>query len=475
MRQILKNINKQNLLLCFVLSLEILFILFQAFNQRIQSDENEHLYGAYMVFNGYIPYLDFFEHHNPLLWYLTAPLYLLFENDVGIYYAIRIITFILTILTAYYTYKLSTLLQLSKFYSILSACFYLSFDITKETGIQFRPDVPMALLIIMGLYYFILSQKYNQFKNLFFSFLCFSFSFFFLQKAAVFILPIALYIFYLLIKKRITLKIFIYASLFPIIITFTYLAYLYLTDTLKLYYTYNYLGNMVSFRTYDMLKENSFNLYKTPSIILCLLASLYALIIGKNKNIKLLAFYSLICFYIVVHLIYAADRHYMIPLLPLFSIVLSHLLQYILNEKIKEIFMGMFFIAQVFFNYQLIKRNDYPFNLFIKINTLITENSTNSDEVMIHVAFSGIKKQAAGYYYFGEKYIVKTIHSIAPIKEIPNPKEIIMNKKPKIICDFIDIDSELSAFITKNYTSVPIREFNFWIRKDIPRILNNVL
>ena len=39
----------------------------------LDGDEFEHVHSAWHVLNGAIPYVDFFEHHHPLLWYLLAP------------------------------------------------------------------------------------------------------------------------------------------------------------------------------------------------------------------------------------------------------------------------------------------------------------------------------------------------------------------------------------------------------------------
>ena len=49
-------------------------------------DEFEHLHASWLVSIGKIPYVDFFEHHNPLMWYITSPLFYIYENNVNIYY-----------------------------------------------------------------------------------------------------------------------------------------------------------------------------------------------------------------------------------------------------------------------------------------------------------------------------------------------------------------------------------------------------
>ena len=49
-------------------------------------DEFEHLHASWLIFEGKLPYRDFLEHHNPLLWYISAPIVGLFYDNVFIFY-----------------------------------------------------------------------------------------------------------------------------------------------------------------------------------------------------------------------------------------------------------------------------------------------------------------------------------------------------------------------------------------------------
>ena len=37
------------------------------------ADEMEHVHSTWHVLHGAVPYVDFFQHHHPLLWYVLAP------------------------------------------------------------------------------------------------------------------------------------------------------------------------------------------------------------------------------------------------------------------------------------------------------------------------------------------------------------------------------------------------------------------
>ena len=45
-------------------------------------DEFEHLHASWLISKGFIPYRDFFEHHHPLLWYISAPIVSLFYENI---------------------------------------------------------------------------------------------------------------------------------------------------------------------------------------------------------------------------------------------------------------------------------------------------------------------------------------------------------------------------------------------------------
>ena len=49
-------------------------VLWRLPNMRLDHDEVEHLHAAWLVGQGDLPYQDFAETHNPVLWYLLAPL-----------------------------------------------------------------------------------------------------------------------------------------------------------------------------------------------------------------------------------------------------------------------------------------------------------------------------------------------------------------------------------------------------------------
>ena len=70
-------------------------------------DEFEHLHASWLVWHNKVPYRDFFEHHHPLLWYLSAPIVGAFYDDAIIFYVMRSIGILTSLLTLGYIYKIS--------------------------------------------------------------------------------------------------------------------------------------------------------------------------------------------------------------------------------------------------------------------------------------------------------------------------------------------------------------------------------
>lgn len=462
--------NIKTYLFVFLFLIEISFLFFQAFHQTLQNDENEHLYDAYMIFKGLSPYTDFFEHHNPLMWYLTAPLFIFFENDISIYYVLRFFMFVCIIITGLFIYKISQKLKLPIFYSLMAICFYFGFDYVKLTGIQIRPDTPMALSTTIAFYYILVYLNTRRIFHLFLSITFFCLSFWLLQKAIALIFPISLFLIILIIQRKIPLTDILYASSVPFLLSFLYILWLYKNNALNLYYIYNYLGNFTNSRLYDFYKFNSYMFtYKNAAIVFCLISSLLTLLLGikkKDKKIILLPIYALFGFFIITHILFAADKHYMLPLLPLFSIIISLLLEkitYLSNNSWKTIFLILFICFQIHYDYKLKNETNYPFSYYMNLNKFITENTEKNDLVLTK-NITGLKQQAEGYYYFGLQYITSAFQQITLYKKIPDKKEIIIKKQPKIIYDDLIVDAELLDFIQKNYTIKTIQNVTFLVK-----------
>ena len=69
-------------------------------------DTLEHVHTSWLVWQGKIPYKDFFQHHNPLLWYVGAPFVGYYEYSLRAVDAVNMVTVTVFALTLFFIYRL---------------------------------------------------------------------------------------------------------------------------------------------------------------------------------------------------------------------------------------------------------------------------------------------------------------------------------------------------------------------------------
>ena len=102
-----------------------------AFTNFLNGDEREHITATFYIYNGQIPYRDFFEHHHPLLWYVFLPILSLFSNSAYIWYAARTFSLALLTINCVFIIKICRLIipnrgfaWLTAIYSLIPHCFF---------------------------------------------------------------------------------------------------------------------------------------------------------------------------------------------------------------------------------------------------------------------------------------------------------------------------------------------------------------
>jgi hypothetical protein len=105
MSDILKKIVYSTLCMYIVFCIS-LFIWVIIYSGSGDGDTLEHVHSSWLVFRGKVPYKDFFQHHNPLLWYLGAPFVGLFEYSLRAVDAANMLAVTSTIITMFYIYRI---------------------------------------------------------------------------------------------------------------------------------------------------------------------------------------------------------------------------------------------------------------------------------------------------------------------------------------------------------------------------------
>ena len=244
------------------------WILFN--HQPKTGDDVEHLHSAWLVFQGEIPYKDFFQHHNPLLWYLFAPLVGIFAYDIVIFDIVRIISTIIMFLTLMFVAKItSRYLTQSKYAGLLAiVSVFPSYIIF--SGQDFRPDNYMVFSFICGLYYFFAYLDNKNRNYLILSFFLMFLTFMFMQKSIFFLAVFGICVLFLLYKKEIAIKDFLISLIIPSVGAIFFLSWLIYHDMLKLYWQSNFIFNLYIPDVYGGLVEPT----KTEFYVLTFIAML---------------------------------------------------------------------------------------------------------------------------------------------------------------------------------------------------------
>lgn len=301
-----KNPAAANIGICvFVLILaQALLNLF--YTGLLNSDEFEHIHASWLVWSGKTPYLNFFEHHNPLLWYLFAPLTGLMFDNVNVYYICRFVTLAANLASWYFIYKIirawlgDSKVWLSAF--VLFCCG----DYVSRNLVEFRPDVFMNLCFWSGLYFYLTYFQNKRPICLTTAFILFTLAFFFLQKIILLLTFLGIYTFLQLLQKQIKPADFLKALIIPLVLVLLFICWLFYHNMLGLYFELNYTLNsllpqyyglhQVKFIIFGVMLHLPFNngwasvFFPPAAIILCAAAILcyHKVLLRKNTAAQVL-------------------------------------------------------------------------------------------------------------------------------------------------------------------------------------------
>ena len=287
--------NRKKTLVCWlflILSLGIVLAqVVMLFNRPYKADDWEHLASAWFVFNGYLPYRDFFQHHNPLLWYLFAPIFSVLSNPLDIFYVGRVVAALFFL--GGWGFIWGIIKRLGGGFSTfcITLFVYLSYPIAHLGYFQNRPDTYMIFCLLGGFYFWIRFYQERKNRDLILCYLLFFLSFAFLQKAVWLLAPFGLYQIYLLIKKEIRWTVFVKAIAIPFLIVLGYGIYLYQTDSFTRYWELNWVLNLNGFRAYKTYPVTLYDyLYGGSAILILIFNSLKGRGLVRDLSVILLLF-----------------------------------------------------------------------------------------------------------------------------------------------------------------------------------------
>ena len=208
-------------------------------------DTYEHIHASYLISIGDVPYRDFFEHHNPLLWYIFAPFTQLFYRDVSIIYVARIFAVLGYLTTIAFLYVVSLKYSKSDIGAKNAVIFILCFSCFWEDIQNLRPDIFMyisMLVAILNIFKYLDTKRVRYLSYSYFSWLV---AFLFLQKAMIYGFAFCISNIFLIFKNKIKLKDIAVASIIPLSISVVLFFVAYKFDVLKNWYVFNFDFNVI--------------------------------------------------------------------------------------------------------------------------------------------------------------------------------------------------------------------------------------
>ncbi len=436
MKKLLCN-KLPSLLLLAHLAIGLMFCLYISWGTTtLGGDTLEHIHSSWLVFANFIPYKDFFQHHNPLLWYMFSPLVGLHAKGIDDNVITSMVTsaaIIVSFINYGYLYLITSRFLSTKLGGLIAASIALTPYIVLSI-IHFRPDNFMFATFFAGLYYYFCYLDRQKVWQLSLSFLLFWCSFMFLQKIVFTLLLLGFITLYLLYRKKIRFSDLVYASLLPICLSIGFVLYLYQNNILSIWYHSNFTFNLHIPELFGKRRIGTF----WSELRLLLIGSICSILFcWKNSNIyfKILViiFVSELC----QRLFYFSAFAYYFCLLVYVSAILSAVF---LIKKIFSRWELLIYILIASLYLCMYKPAIYEGNLgqrasrfYMPLNKEIVKLVTPCDYVLNGDGTIYNLYNRDPYYYWnllGQTDVIGAKIGIYPLMDI---SEIIQRYKPRVI------------------------------------------
>ena len=416
-----------------LLAAAVAVYIWTAFYHDFNVDEQEHLYASYLIFNGNVPYRDFFEHHHPLLWYLFAPFLTFWKNSADVLYVMRIIMLAVTGGTAYFIFKSSLLLGMERRSAVISPIIWLCFPVVQATGCEFRPDNLMMMFFMAGMAFFLQYLKEKRRGALQVSFVLFFLSLLCLQKVVFLFVPLGAVCLWLLLRREILWQDFAWAAVWPLGLAGVLAAMMFFAGFLKDYWELNWLLNLkininaeVGAQYYDVLMVGA-------------VLAFGILFTKAAQAVKLVCFiYLATAAQILVHRPWFVQ--YLLIYYPFLAIIFAYAISGVWRWRYSFVLLFMVAGGIVFQAYQERQvHQDLAFKLssIKKLYQFVLENTSEDDVVIGDLGiFTGdLRRSALGYYWFSLGQMASLDAQYFKRRELPDLNLIMKTRRPKMIAN----------------------------------------
>jgi hypothetical protein len=173
-----------NRILISLLGISFLFRFLLTLFRRFNADEFQHLHASWMVHLGFTPYVDFWENHSPLLYFLTAPLLSLFADGPQTALVLRFLHSAAGLAIAAIVYKIARL-DHDRTTALLSVVILSLSEIYIQKSIEVRTDQFLVLFWLFSLWFCFRALHSSKTLHLWIAGLCLGIAMLFSPKALV--------------------------------------------------------------------------------------------------------------------------------------------------------------------------------------------------------------------------------------------------------------------------------------------------
>lgn len=400
------------------------------FTETGNGDNVEHIHATWLVAYGKMPYRDFFQHHNPLLWYIFAPFIRFSDNILFLLDVSHAVGVIAGVSVFYVVYKICTRFfhasSIAALLSLLTLCppyFYIY-------CFNYNPDTFMALFYAIGLYTLFSYWHKPVLLTLCIAFTSFFIAFLFTQKVLMILAELGILSLFVFYRNKTSISDLFFALLPALCCLLLFVTYLYKCDALELYWLSNYPFNVKMQDYYGFRKIDVMDYQRLiPAAVLSCI-SILCFFKKSDKYFKITAVLFVIelflrCFY------FAISPYYMLPLMIYMVCLNGALFEKAINKSFAFVYLAVF--GAIYYAY--ISTSSYLVGRGIdrSFASYLSQNITPCDYVIS--SFFGNQSLTAKdpHYYWSMLGHIDILGDEMGIKPKPNLTELVLRYKPKFI------------------------------------------
>lgn len=228
--------------LWIVFGFVFLLVLFNSSIRVFNRDEFEAIHSSWKVLNSGLIYVDFFQTHHPLLYFVCAPIIALLGENITTLFVLRAMSLCMVLGMFSITYMIATKLFDRKV-ALLSIVLLVSIRIFITRAIEVRPDTPQVLLGLISILFLLIFYEKRSHRYLIISSVSLAISLLFLQKAIFLIFLVGLILTVDLFRKQISIKNLLLYFIVFVITLIPFYIYIFSTGSFDNYLFFSWLVN----------------------------------------------------------------------------------------------------------------------------------------------------------------------------------------------------------------------------------------